>query len=70
MRKRKLATRLFRVEVQEVHTQDYLVRANDEEDAINKVYDGKGQIDESHFEYSHTLDSNLWSAHEEEELQC
>jgi hypothetical protein len=51
----------FVVFVREVHVQGYGVDANDEKDAIEKVRHGCGELLESHFEYSHTLDSETWT---------
>lgn len=47
---------LYRVQVREVHIQGYLVLAGSEEEALEKIIQGEGEIDEADFEYSHTLD--------------
>jgi len=43
----------------EVHISHQEIEADSVEDAINRVVDGEG--DEVYFEYSHTLDSDIWS---------
>lgn len=54
----------FRVTTKEVHNQDYLVQADSKSDAIAKVSDHEGEIDESSFEYSHMLDQESWWVNE------
>lgn len=53
----------YRVSVREVHIQGYLVDAENEEEAKDKVYHRHcdAQVDEESFEYSHDLDRNLWT---------
>lgn len=60
----KPALKKFKVVVREVHTQEYTVEAENKEAAIKVVLDGGGKIDESAFEYSHTLPPNTWTAEE------
>jgi hypothetical protein len=50
----------FIVSVREVHVQGYQVEAKDAGDAISKVINGEGDLMESYFEYSHTLDPETW----------
>ena len=51
----------FIVFVREVHVQGHGVEANDEKAAIEEVRGGGGELLESYFEYSHTLDSETWT---------
>lgn len=53
------------VYVREVHVQGYRVKAENEEQAKDEVREGKGDLLESYFEYSHTLDSDTWTVEEE-----
>jgi hypothetical protein len=59
----------FRVCVREVHIQGYVVEAASPDEAIGKVADGEGEMDEGHFEYSHTLDTDYWTAYEDRVLE-
>ena len=59
--------RPFIVSVKEVHTQEYRVSAKTAKEAISMVVEGEGEIDESSFEYSHTLPADSWTVREEEE---
>ena len=58
----------YRVQVREVHIQGYLIKADSPEHAINLIRDGRGEMDEQHFEYSHMLDPDTWDAEINEEL--
>lgn len=51
----------FRVNVREVHIQGYAVEAENKAEAKRIVEEGGGALDEGFFEYSHTLDSDLWT---------
>lgn len=51
----------YRIFVREVHIQEYTIEANNEQQAIDMVQDGQGYLDEQGFEYSHTLDTSLWT---------
>jgi hypothetical protein len=57
----------FIVYVREVHVQGYRVDAKDAKEAVAKVENGEGDLLDSHFEYSHTLDSETWTAEKENE---
>jgi hypothetical protein len=50
----------FFVGVREVHVQTMLVEAETEKEAIDKVREGEGES--CLCEYSHTLDSETWTA--------
>ena len=50
----------FAVEVKEVWSQVYHVEANTPEEAIRRVAEGQGKIQEQEFEFSDTLDSEYW----------
>jgi len=61
----KTKLRQFLVAVREVHVQQVRVKAESPEDAKERVVKGEGdQVDDS-LEYSHTLDSDLWTVEEE-----
>jgi hypothetical protein len=49
------------VVTKEVFEQPYEVEANSEEEALEKVIDGEGDILDDCFEYSHTLDRDTWT---------
>ena len=57
---------VYRVSVQEVWIQDYLVLADDSDSAKEKVFktDQDIYIDDEAFEYSHTEDSSKWCTEE------
>ncbi len=59
--------RCFIVGVREVHVQPYKVWARTPEEAVRIVEDGGGEMIEDGFEYSHTLDSEVWMVEEIEE---
>jgi hypothetical protein len=52
------------VSVREVHIQEVLIEADSPEQAIEKVVKGEGENLDG--EYSHTLDSDLWTVEEKE----
>lgn len=52
----------YLVEVREVYVQVYRVVATDPQDAIARLAEGEGKLIENAFEYSHTLDSDTWTA--------
>ena len=54
----------FIVEVREVHVQPFKVEADSKAEAIETVKEGGGEIIENAFKYSHTLDSEYWTAEE------
>lgn len=55
----------YLVYVREVWVQTYIVAdAKSDEHAIELVYDGYGVPIEGRLEYSHDLDTNVWSAEE------
>jgi len=54
----------FIVGVREVHIQMMEVSAESKEEAIAAVQAGDGDILDDTLEYSHTLDSDLWTAEE------
>lgn len=51
----------YRVIVREVHVQGVLVDADTPEQAKEIVREGGGELDEAHFEYSHTMDRDTWT---------
>lgn len=51
----------FIVFVREVHVQGFTVIAKNEEEAKDFVREGRGDIVEDSLEYSHALDSELWT---------
>lgn len=59
------------VETREVHIQGWFIEAKDELEAKDKVRGAEGVIIEAQFEYSHTLDTDLWTIREptEEEIK-
>ena len=57
----------FIVCVREIYIQPYEVEARDEDDAKEIVREGGGDILEEKLEYSHTLDTNLWTVEKVEE---
>lgn len=57
----------FRVIVREVHVQGYFVEAITPEIAKEVVRAGGGELIEAHFEYSHTLDPDVWTVEVEDE---
>jgi len=54
----------YYVRVREVHIQPYMVEADSEEKATQKIRDGEGEMYDAGFEFSHTLDSSLWGVEE------
>jgi len=50
------------VAVREVHIQPFLIEAATAKEAIELVADGQGEMLESGFEYSHSLDTDQWTA--------
>jgi hypothetical protein len=54
----------YQVLVREVHIQGYVVEAEDPEDAVELVRYGSGDLNENMFEYSHTLEPELWTVEE------
>lgn len=57
----------YRVLIREVHIQGMLIEAEDEEAAIFAVRYGDGELDEAHFEYSHTMRTDTWTVELEED---
>ena len=57
----------FEVIVREVHTQSYLIQAENEEQAADLIEEGGGEIIESSFAYSHMLDKDTWEVMETDE---
>lgn len=55
----------FIVFVREVYVQQVLVEAESENEAIKKVRFGEGDHLDNSLEYSHTLDSDTWTAEED-----
>ena len=55
----------FLVSVREVWIQPHLVEAKTAEEALQKVAAADGAMLEDRFEYSHTLDRDLWTVEEE-----
>lgn len=51
----------YRIQVREVWIQGIEVEASNLQEAIEKIKDGDGDIDENDFEYSHTLDPDTWT---------
>ena len=51
----------------EVWTQGVQIEADSKEEAIRKVADGDGEVIESLFEYSHTLDPDTWTLEQVDE---
>ncbi len=56
----------FVVTIREVYIQPYKVKAKNEDEAIDIVRNGGGELWEDMFEYSHTLDSDSWTVSLEE----
>jgi len=52
----------FTVLVREVWIQPVKVKAKSLRDAVNTVENGEGEFVESGFEFSHSLDSEYWTA--------
>ncbi len=65
MKARKARRKTFIVGVREVHVQSVRVAAKDADEAKDKVRKGEGDYLDDGLEYSHTLDSELWTAEEE-----
>jgi len=57
----------YMVLVREVHVQGYLVQAETPDQAKEIVRNGGGELNEAYFEYSHTLDPDLWTVEETDE---
>ena len=57
------------VNVQQVYQQPVLVRADNEQDAIQKVDAGAGEELDHHHTYSYTLDPGTWTAQVYEDEQ-
>jgi hypothetical protein len=51
----------FTVTTKEIYDQSYIVKANNKDDAIKKVKDGDGEIDEASFEYNRIMSSRFWT---------
>ena len=56
---------LLTVLVREVHITAYQVEAKDAADAIEKVQGGEVDTVDNSTEYSHALDSDLWTVEDE-----
>ena len=54
----------FHVGVREVHVQTVEVEAENAEEAREKVQEGEGDYLDNMLEYSHCLDSDLWTVEE------
>jgi hypothetical protein len=52
------------VSVKEVFEQDYIVEAENVEEALDKVEDGDGELLEDTFEYDKTLEKEHWKIEE------
>jgi hypothetical protein len=52
------------VRMWEVYVQTVAIEANSEEEAIEKVVEGEGEYINNSLEYSHALDSDLWTVEE------
>ncbi len=50
----------YRVKLNEIHISSWDVEANSEQDAVDRVLDGDGEL--IHTEYSHTPDARLSSS--------
>lgn len=60
---------IYVVNVQQVYSQPVLVRADNEQDAIQKVDTGEGEELDQHAQYAYTLDPGTWTVqlYEEDE---
>lgn len=59
--------RTYRVKVREVHVQDVLVKATNEEHAKTLVKDGEGDYVDNTLEFSHQLEPDTWEVEEEDD---
>ena len=57
----------YRVQIAEVHYQGYMVDAKNEQDAINMVANGEGEMDEGDMSYHTSRPINEWLIVEEPE---
>lgn len=57
----------FRVIRREIHVQGVLVEAGTPEQAVEIVREGGGELDEAHFEYSHTMSPDSWTVEVEDD---
>ncbi len=59
-----MAKKRFNVSVREVHIQQISVIAESSEEAIHLVEEGEGTPLDNTLEYSHTLETDTWTAEE------
>lgn len=52
------------IDVKEVWSQRFAVKANSEYEAMKKIEEGEGLYIDDAFEYDYTLDSSEWITHE------